>query len=189
MGGQSQGRWRGLRGGLYLSARPARVRSRGNRQGRVGRRHEKGRRPLRSHHQLSDRHSPLAAGLRREGHPPARRAGQRRAGGSEVGPARNLGRRRQGGVRQIQEGARCNRGRRQLHRPDRRGLGRQAGAQLRRLCHPDLPCRSVFDGHQGRRRAVGPVGGRAAVPRGARAHSIVWAIASWSTRTTRRASP
>jgi 6-phosphogluconate dehydrogenase (decarboxylating) len=48
-----------------------------------------------------------------------------------------------------------------LYRPDRRRLGRQAGAQLRRLRDPDLPCRGVHDGRQGRCRAAGAVGGGA----------------------------
>ena len=41
------------------------------------------------------------------------------------------------------------------------GDGRQAGAQLRRLCHPDRAGRGLHHGRQGRRGAAGAVGGRA----------------------------
>ena len=50
---------------------------------------------------------------------------------------------------------------RPLRRADRRGLGRQARAQLRRLRHPDRAGRGLHDGRQGRRRAARAVGGGA----------------------------
>ena len=56
---------------------------------------KKGSALLRPHHQLARPWCAGAAGLRGEGHPRARRAGERRAGGRQVAQARDLGRRRQ----------------------------------------------------------------------------------------------
>ena len=54
--------------------------------------------------------------------------------------------------------------------PDRRGLGGQAGPQLRGLRHPDRPRGGLHDGRQGRRRSAHAVPGGAAGCAGPPAH-------------------
>ena len=61
-------------------------------------------------------------------------------------------------VRPVPRGARCHRRPGALYRPDRRRLGREARAQLRRLRDAARAGRSVHDGRQGRRRAARAVG-------------------------------
>ena len=119
----------------------------------------------------------------------ARCAGQRRAARRRLGPARAVGRRRRADLQPPQDGARRDRRPGPLCRPDRRRLGRQAGAQLRRLRDPVLPRRGVHDGGQGRGRAAGAVGGGAAGRRRPPAHaSTGWSTSSCRANTTRRRS-
>ena len=146
---------------LHLAAGPAGSRGRGARARWAARRHAQGRGLLRSLDQLADAGAQDPRDLRRTGRAHARRAGQRRAGRRALGPDGAVGRRRGGRVQAPQAGARRHGRPGPLRRPDRRRLGRQARAQLRRLCHPGRPGRGLRHGRQGRGRAAGAVGGGA----------------------------
>ena len=96
------------------------------------------------------------------GRPHARRAGERRAARAPRagklaiwvgGDERRL--------RALQAGARRDRRPAVLHRPDRRRLGRQARAQLRRLRDPDRAGRGLHHGREGGRRSARALGGGA----------------------------
>ena len=78
--------------------------------------------------------------------------------------------------KQVQAGARRHRRPALLRRPDRRRLGRQARAQLRRLHDPDRAGRGLHHGREGRRRSAGALeGGAPGRPRPRAAPSIALA--------------
>ena len=79
--------------------------------------------------------------------------------GRELRQAGDLGRRRRGAVPEAQIGARRDGRPGALHRPDRRRLGRQAGAQSVRCRDQHRAGRGVHHGREGRHRAAGAVGG------------------------------
>ena len=166
---------------------PQGIRSRRARRQRADRRHVARPAAVRPHDQFADRHPQPRAAVRRARCRAARQSGERRPGRRPLGQDGDLGRRRRAGLPALPPGARRGGRPGLVYRPDRRGLGRQAGAQSQRLHDPDGVGRGLHHGREGGRRSADLVEGGAQRRHRPAAH-LRWPGRSFPARRLRSAA-